>query len=133
MTEPIYLDALGPSGPFRARKRVEVPDVSGTPVAELSMVPKLFVSRTLAALHRGRSMPQAQRLAAMAEAGRIFAEETIAGLDFDAYERMVQHAQQLGADAVIGMRYEANDFAEGVTEGLAYGTAVKLMPAGRAV
>jgi uncharacterized protein YbjQ (UPF0145 family) len=44
----------------------------------------------------------------------------------DAYDRMVQHAQQLGADAVIGMRYEANDFAEGVTEVLAYGTAVKL-------
>jgi uncharacterized protein YbjQ (UPF0145 family) len=44
----------------------------------------------------------------------------------EAYERMVAHAQQHGADAVIGMRYEANDFAEGVTEVLAYGTAVKL-------
>jgi uncharacterized protein YbjQ (UPF0145 family) len=46
----------------------------------------------------------------------------------DAYNRMVQHAEQHGADAVIGMRYEANDFAEGVTEVLAYGTAVKLAP-----
>jgi uncharacterized protein YbjQ (UPF0145 family) len=45
----------------------------------------------------------------------------------EAYERMVAHAQQHGADAVIGMRYEANDFAEGVTEVLAYGTAVKLV------
>jgi uncharacterized protein YbjQ (UPF0145 family) len=43
-----------------------------------------------------------------------------------AYNRMVQHALQLGADAVIGMRYDATEFAEGVTEVLAYGTAVKL-------
>jgi len=45
----------------------------------------------------------------------------------EAYERMVAHAEKHGADAVIGMRYEANDFAEGVTEVLAYGTAVKLV------
>ena len=44
----------------------------------------------------------------------------------DAYERMVEHAVELGADAVIGMRYDATEFAEGVTEVLAYGTAVKL-------
>jgi uncharacterized protein YbjQ (UPF0145 family) len=44
----------------------------------------------------------------------------------EAYERMVQHAQERGADAVIGMRYDATEFAEGVTEVLAYGTAVKL-------
>ena len=44
----------------------------------------------------------------------------------DAYERMVRHAQERGADAVIGMRYDATEFAQGVTEVLAYGTAVKL-------
>jgi uncharacterized protein YbjQ (UPF0145 family) len=44
----------------------------------------------------------------------------------DAYERMVQHAQERGADAVIGMRYDATEFGQGVTEVLAYGTAVKL-------
>src|SRR5947209_18348267 len=44
----------------------------------------------------------------------------------EAYERMVQHAQERGADAVIGMRYDATEFAQGVTEVLAYGTAVKL-------
>ena len=44
----------------------------------------------------------------------------------DAYERMVQHAQERGADAVIGMRYDATEFTQGVTEVLAYGTAVKL-------
>lgn len=44
----------------------------------------------------------------------------------DAFERMVAHAAHFGADAVIGMRYDATEFAEGVTEVLAYGTAVKL-------
>ena len=43
-----------------------------------------------------------------------------------AYNLMVQHAAQIGADAVVGMRYDATEFAEGVTEVLAYGTAVKL-------
>jgi uncharacterized protein YbjQ (UPF0145 family) len=44
----------------------------------------------------------------------------------DAFRRMVDHARDRGADAVIGMRYDATEFAQGVTEVLAYGTAVKL-------
>jgi uncharacterized protein YbjQ (UPF0145 family) len=44
----------------------------------------------------------------------------------EAYERMVRHAREMGADAVIGMRYDATEFAQNVTEVLAYGTAVKL-------
>ncbi len=42
----------------------------------------------------------------------------------EAFDLMVQHAQQLGANAIIGMRYDANDVMDGVTEVLAYGTAV---------
>ncbi len=42
----------------------------------------------------------------------------------EAFNLMVQHAQQIGANAVIGMRYDANDVMDGVTEVLAYGTAV---------
>jgi uncharacterized protein YbjQ (UPF0145 family) len=42
----------------------------------------------------------------------------------DAYELMVKHAQQMGANAVIAMRYDANEIAAGITEVLAYGTAV---------
>ena len=44
----------------------------------------------------------------------------------EAYSRMVRHALQLGADAVIAMRYDATEYAPGVTEVLAYGTAVTL-------
>jgi uncharacterized protein YbjQ (UPF0145 family) len=42
----------------------------------------------------------------------------------EAYELMVQHAQQHGANAVINMRYDANEVMQGITEVLAYGTAV---------
>lgn len=44
----------------------------------------------------------------------------------EAYERMVQHAEERGADAIISMRYDATEFSQGVTEVLAYGTAVKV-------
>ena len=42
----------------------------------------------------------------------------------DAHLSMVQHAHQLGANAIIGVRYDATEIAAGVTEVLAYGTAV---------
>lgn len=45
----------------------------------------------------------------------------------DAFEIMVTHAEQVGADAIIGMRYDATDFFQATTEVLAYGTAVKLV------
>ncbi len=41
-----------------------------------------------------------------------------------AFERMVQHAAKLGANAVIGMRYDATEVMRGATEVLCYGTAV---------
>jgi len=37
---------------------------------------------------------------------------------------MVKHAEQLGANAIVGVRYDANDVMSGVTEVLCYGTAV---------
>lgn len=46
----------------------------------------------------------------------------------EAFELMLQHAAEHGANAVVAMRYDANDVAEGVTEVLAYGTAVQVEP-----
>jgi uncharacterized protein YbjQ (UPF0145 family) len=46
----------------------------------------------------------------------------------EAYDHLVQHAQQAGANAIIGMRYDANEIMEGITEVLAYGTAVQVEP-----
>ena len=44
----------------------------------------------------------------------------------DAFKFMVQHAEAMGANAVIGIRYDANEVMTGVTEVLCYGTAVKV-------
>ena len=46
----------------------------------------------------------------------------------DAYQLMLEHAGQAGANAVIGARYDANEVASTVTEVLAYGTAVVVEP-----
>jgi uncharacterized protein YbjQ (UPF0145 family) len=44
----------------------------------------------------------------------------------DAYELMLRHAREMGANAVIGVRYDATEVGPGITEVLAYGTAVKI-------
>ncbi|MBX3476596.1 MAG: YbjQ family protein [Brevundimonas sp.] len=44
----------------------------------------------------------------------------------EAYDDLIAHARELGADAVIAMRYDANEIMPGITEVLAYGTAVKI-------
>ena len=46
----------------------------------------------------------------------------------EAYELLLTHASQLGANAVIAMRYDANEISDGITEVLAYGTAVVVEP-----
>jgi uncharacterized protein YbjQ (UPF0145 family) len=46
----------------------------------------------------------------------------------DAYEIMIRHAAQVGANALIGVRYDATEISPGVTEVLCYGTAVTVVP-----
>jgi uncharacterized protein YbjQ (UPF0145 family) len=47
----------------------------------------------------------------------------------DAFDIMIQHATEIGANAIIGARYDTTELAQGVTEVLAYGTAVIVEPA----
>ncbi len=47
----------------------------------------------------------------------------------EAFDLMLQHAAELGANAVVGARYDATEIMQGVTEVLAYGTAVFVEPA----
>jgi len=49
----------------------------------------------------------------------------------DAFDLMLQHAAQLGGNAVVGARYDATEIMQGVTEVLAYGTAVVVEPVSR--
>jgi len=46
----------------------------------------------------------------------------------EAFDMMVAHAEQMGANAIIGVRYDANEVMQGVTEVLCYGTAVVVAP-----
>ncbi|MBM3311898.1 MAG: YbjQ family protein [Candidatus Aminicenantes bacterium] len=46
----------------------------------------------------------------------------------EAFEMMVAHAREMGANAVVGVRYDANEIMQGVTEVLCYGTAVLVEP-----
>jgi len=47
----------------------------------------------------------------------------------EAYDLLVRHAADMGANAILAMRYDANDIMDGITEVLAYGTAVSVEPA----
>ncbi len=47
----------------------------------------------------------------------------------DAFERMLAHAAEKGAEAVVGVRYDATELMQGVTEVLCYGTAVRVKKA----
>lgn len=47
----------------------------------------------------------------------------------DAFEIMIQHASEIGANAIVGARYDTTELSTGVTEVLAYGTAVIVEPA----
>lgn len=49
----------------------------------------------------------------------------------DAFAQMIAHAEELGANSVIGVRYDATEIMNGVTEVLCYGTAVRVSPAAR--
>ena len=47
-----------------------------------------------------------------------------------AFDRMLEHAAEMGANAVIGVRYDATEIASGITEVICYGTAVSVTAAG---
>ena len=98
-------------------------DVAGYVVCEYLGVVRGIVVRVPTRRQRMRGETEA-----LTEGGgnRYFLEVAVAVRD-DAWAEMVKHAESLGADAVIAVRWEATPFArEGVTEGLAYGTAVRL-------
>lgn len=89
------LDALGPGGEYRTRKRELITDVSGTPVAEIPVVPPLYVARTVNTLRKARPLPSAEREAALARAATMFLSDEIAGFDFEGYVDMASRVSGL--------------------------------------
>jgi acyl-CoA reductase-like NAD-dependent aldehyde dehydrogenase len=109
----VAVDALGPAGGYHARQRLTIPDVAGHPVAELSMVPKLFVTRAMAALRKAHTLPLDRRLAALAEAGHTYAAGTVDGLSAGEYERIVSRVSGM---PIAVVRSAAQAIARGADE-----------------
>ena len=85
MTDLLAIDALGPGGDRRTRNREIITTTSGVPVAELSIVPPLYVARAITAQRKARQLPAERRAAALHEAADLFVNSSISGLDFNAY------------------------------------------------
>jgi acyl-CoA reductase-like NAD-dependent aldehyde dehydrogenase len=81
----LCIDALGPEGEYRPRNREVIATTGGVPVAELSIVPPLYVSRTIGAQRKVAPLPAREREAALADAAHVFATAVVAGLDFETY------------------------------------------------
>lgn len=123
----VQLDALGHNGPYRARHRVPVPDVTGTPIAELSLVPRLFVQRSLAALRKADVLPTDERVAALHRTGRAVATATINGLSSEGYQHAVSRVSGLPISVT---RAATGIVAEAAIE--AYATTQHARPSGAA-
>jgi acyl-CoA reductase-like NAD-dependent aldehyde dehydrogenase len=98
--ELLALDALGPAGAYHARERQTITDVAGNPLAELSLVPRLFVTRAMAALHKADTLPVDQRLAALARAGEAHATETVNGVSAADHQFIVSRASGMPISVV---------------------------------
>jgi acyl-CoA reductase-like NAD-dependent aldehyde dehydrogenase len=95
----VAIDALGPTGPYRTRNREVLTCTAGVPVAELSIAPPLYVSRTISALRKTPPLPAEDRQAALAGAADVFVNAVIAGLDFGAYVGLASRVSGLPISA----------------------------------
>ena len=118
--------APDPSNPYRvgAEPIEQLIVTTGNDVAGHDIVKYLAIVRGIVV--RATSIGQGLLGSLKALGGGNIAEftEVCEAARHDAYQEMIQHAQQVGADAIIGMRYDATEFMQGSTEVLAYGTAV---------
>jgi acyl-CoA reductase-like NAD-dependent aldehyde dehydrogenase len=115
----IFLDALGPTGDYRTRTRAVITDMAGTPVAELSIVPPLYVSRTVRVQRHATPLPMPMRERALADAAEIFETAQIAGLGFDEYVAMVSRASGLPVSVARSSAREVARAVRGAVDALA--------------
>jgi acyl-CoA reductase-like NAD-dependent aldehyde dehydrogenase len=112
-SELLALDALGPGGRYHTRQRQTITDVTGNPLAELSLVPRLFVTRAMAALHKAHSLQVDERLAALARAGEAHATGTVDGVSAADHQFTVSRASGMPISVV---RSAAEDVARSAAE-----------------
>ena len=125
--ELISIDALGPDGTYRTRNREPVTTTAGVAVAELSMVPPLYISRAIRAQRNARPLPVREREAALAKAAAAFANGVIAGLDFDTYAVL---ASRISGVPIAVTRSGARGVADSVAS--AFGAVRPARPTGAA-
>jgi acyl-CoA reductase-like NAD-dependent aldehyde dehydrogenase len=123
----VAIDALGPTGEYRTRTREAITDTAGVAVAELSVVPPLYIARTLSAQRKTSPLPVAQRAAALAAAAHAFTDSVVAGLDFDKY---VALASRVSGLPIAVVRAGAAGVAAAV--GTAFASVAAARPAGTA-
>lgn len=121
----LYLDALGPDGDYRTRNTETVTTTAGVAVARLSLVPPLYVSRTLGAQRKAAPLPPADRRAALSRAAEVFTDGVIAGLDFEAYAGL---AARISGLPVAITRAAARGVADGLAR--AFDAVASARPAG---
>jgi acyl-CoA reductase-like NAD-dependent aldehyde dehydrogenase len=121
----MLIDALGPTGAYQTRNREIVATTAGDAVAELSLVPPLYVSRTINAQRSTRPLPAEQHEAALAKAADAFATGVIAGLDFDTYTEL---ASRISGVPIAVTRSSARGVADAVAS--AFGVAQLARPEG---
>jgi len=124
----LSIDAIGPDGGYRTRNREVVLSTAGVPVAELSMVPPLYVARAIGAQRKVRPLPPAQREAALAKAADAFANGVIGGLDFATY---VELASRISGLPISVTRAGAGGVADAVAA--AFDAVRPARPAGAAL
>jgi acyl-CoA reductase-like NAD-dependent aldehyde dehydrogenase len=119
------IDALGPDGAYQTRNAETITTTGGTVVAELSIVPPLYISRAISAQRSTRPLPAEQREAGLAKAAQLFATGVIAGLDFDSY---VALSSRISGVPVKVTRASAVGVADAVAS--AFGVTQLARPAG---
>ena len=116
--------------PYRAGlERIEqVIVTTGNEVAGHRIIAYLAIVRGIVVRSAGFSKSLVGSFRALAAGNVKEFSELCEAARHEAFLQMMEHAKHLGADAIIGMRYDATEFGPGTTEVLAYGTAVRLLP-----
>jgi len=127
-TDLVHIDALGPGGEYRTRNREVIMSSAGVAVAELSIVPPLYVSRAIAAQRGVRPLSTAQREEALARAADVFASAVIDGLDFESYVRL---ASRISGLPIAVTRAGAREVASAVAT--AFDAVLPARPTGTAL
>ncbi|MFG3392369.1 aldehyde dehydrogenase family protein [Streptomyces parvus] len=89
------IDVLGPTGPYRTRRRQQIRSVTGAHVAELSLAPELYVVRAMKALRAATPLSPEHRATALEEAADLFATAEVGGMSPEEYATAVSRVSGL--------------------------------------